>query len=130
MEFHYLQAFLLLSYTTPLSLKKIPNQYCGDHDDSTCDTCKARPWWLIETNVGMIKVGWRKRVIVLNWKATGIPLGYNDVTEADVTKDQYEVHCYGYDDLLRNWERMLHILRCKKRDELRAAEEAAKGNVA
>lgn len=127
MEFQYLQAFLLLAYEAPpLSLTKIPNEYCGDHDNPkgvNCEICQRRPWWLIETNVGKIKVGWRKRVIVLDWRATGFALGENDVTTANVTKDEYSVHCYGYADLLQKWEAMLHRLRCLRRDQLRAAEE-------
>jgi hypothetical protein len=42
-------------------VKEIPNGYCGD----TC--CPHLPWLLVTTKMGVIKVGWRKRVIHLEW---------------------------------------------------------------
>lgn len=49
------------------------------------------PWWLVTTEYGVIKIGWRKRVISINWEATAIRV---EVTSDDVTKDNDMVHAY------------------------------------
>lgn len=30
------------------------------------------PWWLVHTEFGMVKIGWRKRVIQIEWSRTGV----------------------------------------------------------
>lgn len=49
------------------------------------------PWWLVKTNKGIIEIGWRKRVISIDWSDTDISCM---VTEDDVTKDFDVVHAY------------------------------------
>lgn len=42
-----------------LNFKAIPNQYCS------CDVCS--PWFIVSTPDGDIKIGWRKRVVLIEW---------------------------------------------------------------
>ena len=48
-------------------------------------------WWLVKTPYGLIKMGWRKRVISIEWEDTGVPV---IVTEDQVTKEPYLVHAW------------------------------------
>ena len=52
---------------------------------------EANPWWLVTTEFGVIKIGWRKRVISIHWDETLIR---GQVTPHDVTKDSDMVHAY------------------------------------
>jgi len=49
------------------------------------------PWWLVKTPVGLIKIGWRKRVISIEWEDTPIR---KIITEDSVTKNQTMVHAW------------------------------------
>ena len=51
------------------------------------------PWWLVKTPTGLVKIGWRKRVIAIDWSDTGVSA---NVTEDDVTKDLSSVHAWSY----------------------------------
>lgn len=46
-------------------------------------------WWLVKTHWGMIEIGWRKRVISIDWSDTEIQA---NVTEDQVTKTPFLVH--------------------------------------
>ena len=63
----------------------IPNEYCK------CERCK--PWGLLSTLAGDIKIGWRKRVILISWEATGVQLPYL-FKEEDVTQGGDYVHAW------------------------------------
>lgn len=49
------------------------------------------PWWLVKTPLGLVKIGWRKRVISISWEDTTIR---KVVTTDDVTKDSTMVHAW------------------------------------
>lgn len=49
------------------------------------------PWYLFRTPLGLIRIGWRKRVISIHWEDTPIK---KTVTEDNVTKDEQMVHAY------------------------------------
>ena len=49
------------------------------------------PWWLAQTSIGLVRIGWRKRVVEIDWEATGIKAV---VTEDDVTKGATMVHAW------------------------------------
>jgi hypothetical protein len=51
------------------SLQTIPNQR------NTRDEL-ARPWFEVDTSLGQIAIGWRKRVISIDWSDTGRDLSY------------------------------------------------------
>lgn len=114
-----IMAFIRMAYEKPLSLKRLPNGYCGDHPEK-CEICAARPWWEIEfEGVGPVVVGWRKRVIVIDWSKTGRQLMPKMVTEDDVTKNAVLVHAYGYGKAIMYLQQVLDLLRRQRRDEER-----------
>lgn len=49
------------------------------------------PWYLFRTPLGLIRIGWRKRVISIHWDDTPIR---KEVTAENVTKDDTMVHAW------------------------------------
>jgi hypothetical protein len=66
---------------------KLQNGYWGNLPESN----EHSPWWLVKTESGLIQVGWRKRVLEIDWSDTGIRFV---VTEDDVTKSDSMVHAW------------------------------------
>jgi len=87
-----LRAVFLLAGLEVKSFHKLPNGYCGD----TC--CLHRPWALAETKYGLIKIGWRKRVISIEWpkeaEVHGKSVKSNE--ESWITDWENGVHAYGW----------------------------------
>ena len=73
-----------------LNMWEIQNQYWPE---TYVEERKRSPWWLVKTPKGVIKIGWRKRVILIDWSDTGVNCV---VTEDDVTKDEMMVHAWSY----------------------------------
>jgi hypothetical protein len=72
------------------SIHELPNGYWPD---AYVDRRRDNPWWLVETEIGLVKIGWRKRVINIDWSATA----YRQIaTDDDVTKSEEMVHAWGY----------------------------------
>lgn len=70
--------------------EEIPNGYCSEY------CCKHLPWFVITTNKGRIKIGWRKRVINIDWSDSIIKEKANDLfEEEDVTKGDKYIHAWG-----------------------------------
>lgn len=69
------------------SIYETPNQYWGGKNDIT------GPWWLVVTQHGIIRIGWRKRVVEIDWSDTGRSV---EVTKDNVTKEPMLVHAWGY----------------------------------
>jgi hypothetical protein len=66
------------------------------HNEYSSDS--LRPWFIVTTKIGRIKIGWRKRVIVIDWsdstnKGRAVDLFATD----DVTKDLHMIHAWGYE---------------------------------
>lgn len=73
-------------------VEEIPNEYCS----SWC--CAGRPWFLITTKIGSIKIGWRKRIINIDWSRTAVRETAEQLFPGeDTTKDGYMIHAWGYD---------------------------------
>lgn len=86
-----LEAILLLAGITGYSTHKLINPYWPNHPDY--DRVRdGSPWWVVKVEgEGSITIGWRKRVISIDWQETqrrGI------VTVDDVTKADDHVHGY------------------------------------
>ncbi len=69
--------------------KEIPNEYNND---------KHSPWLLVTTPRGIIKVGWRKRVIVIDWSQSDIPTsGIELFASEETTKTDKSIHAWSYE---------------------------------
>lgn len=71
-------------------VQRIPNEYwAGDVHN---------PWLIVTTPVGHIKLGWRKRVINIDWSSTIIEAKAEDLfPDEDVTKYDKSIHAWGYE---------------------------------
>lgn len=56
-----------------------------------------RPWWLIETPIGLITIGHRKRVYIIDWSKTPIR---TVITMDNTTKDMEGVHAWGEEKMV------------------------------
>ena len=71
----------------------IPNGYHPNPDSTYYG-----PWFLVETPKGFIRMGWRKRVISIDWeRSTMTASGEQVVDEPRVTHWKKGVHCWGAD---------------------------------
>ena len=77
-----------LAGLVPRRMWELANGYWPDAP--TYDNIR-RPWWLVETAIGLIRIGWRKRVLEVDWEATGIE---GTVTSDDTTKAATYVHAW------------------------------------
>lgn len=55
------------------------------------DMIVNNPWWLVRTDLGLIVIGPRKRVINIDWSDTGIK---TNVTSDNVTCSETMVHAW------------------------------------
>lgn len=86
-----LEAILTLAGISVEGLHKIRNPYWPDHQQY--DQLRADfPWWAVKVDGGTITIGWRKRVIAINWIDTN---RRGSITRDDVTKDNNSVHAWG-----------------------------------
>ncbi len=86
------RADLLALFPTPIFVEAIPNGYAsGWHS-------KHLPWFVVTTSVGRITVGWRKRVISIDWSQTvGTKTSAELFAAEDVTKGERDIHAWSYD---------------------------------
>jgi hypothetical protein len=77
----------------PIYIEQIPDEYSRR---------KWMPWLMVTTPRGHFKVGWRKRVIELDWSKTNIhTCGTSSLFEKeDVTKDERYIHAWSYAKLV------------------------------
>jgi len=74
-------------------MRKITNEYC------TCDICG--PWFEVSVlGFGSVKIGWRKRVINIDWFGTGRNF-LNLFEKEDVTKWDKGIHAWTKDDAIK-----------------------------
>ncbi len=70
----------------------IDNEYCG----KAC--CYKYPWIIVTTNKGRIKLGWRKRVMNLDWSDSDLEIdGMKIFKDENATKGTNYIHCWGKD---------------------------------
>ncbi len=78
-------------FTNPIYVETIPNEYWGESS--------ATPWLMVTTDKGRIKIGWRKRVISIEWPDSDIKSSAEDLfPEENVTKDHKLIHAHSYED--------------------------------
>lgn len=75
-----------------VTLEAIKNQYCG------CDYCA--PWFKIQTEFGNFTIGWRKRVINIDWSEVDPKNEAHLVSlfsKENTTKGSSGIHAHGWD---------------------------------
>jgi len=73
-------------------VEEIPNGHCSDY------CCRHLPWFIVTTSKGRIKIGWRKRVIQIDWSDSLIKEESEMMfPNEDVTKFDKVIHAWGYD---------------------------------
>ena len=85
------RAFFTLADIPVTHVWELVNQYWEVWCENTGKECPRGPWWLMQTPYGLIRIGWRKRVISIEWEASGVR---GEVTEDSVTKDDTCVHAW------------------------------------
>ncbi len=77
-------------FTCPIFVEEIPNGYCS----RAC--CKDKPWLIVTTKFGRIKIGWRKSVISIDWsQSTIVNTAEGLFPDENVTKDGKLIHAWG-----------------------------------
>lgn len=95
MEAMFDSAFQMAGYEGA-QFTPIPNEYgSGDY---------LGPWYEVRTGFGIITIGWRRRVIQIDWSQTGQDLEY--LFEEAGTKAAHYVHAYGYREASEYLERI------------------------
>lgn len=75
-----------------IHVELIDNEYCSQ----SC--CYHLPWIMVTTPKGRIKLGWRKRVINIDWSESDINLDGNEIFKDEkVTTSDRSVHAWGYE---------------------------------
>jgi len=76
-------------FNAPIFVEEIENGYCN----RWC--CKHLPWFVVTTSIGRFKIGWRKRVISIDWFETiGTDTADNLFTDENVTKYKKTIHAW------------------------------------
>lgn len=87
---------LLSRFPSKIYAERIPNEYSNDAWG------KMRPWYLVTTERGKFKIGWRKRVIVLDWSQSDIKSDAETLFPHEyVTKEGKMIHAGSYEDVER-----------------------------
>lgn len=102
------QALLLLTGFKEKRVHQLVNGYYGWWDDTYL------PWYLFETDVGLIKIGWRKHVINIDWESTGVH--WERPVDKDVTYGENFTHAWGYDKALEYLKLLYPVLKQHKEE--------------
>lgn len=101
----FAKVFEKAGYPKPFNYTEIPNEYCGP---TGCEICASHPWLLVGTPFGPLKVGWRKRVISIDWTATAIKTKAEKLFHLeDTTKWDHGIHAWGYGDMQQYLAKLL-----------------------
>lgn len=93
-DLDYFRALFLLAGIQAAKWHELANQYWPP---SYTELRAQHPWYLAMTPHGPVRIGWRKRVISINWEDTEVR---RILTEDDVTKDETMVHAWSYEKAL------------------------------
>lgn len=87
---------ILALFKTVVFVEEIPNGYCSR------GCCKHLPWFIVTTPVGRFRIGWRRRVILIDWEQTVRTKTSEELFAAEkVTKDQKMIHAWNLKDAAR-----------------------------
>lgn len=84
------RALFLLAGIHVSKLHQLENKYWPE---PYVEERKRSPWWLAMTAAGPVTIGWRKRVISIDWEDTALRIV---VTKDEVTKGETYVHAWSY----------------------------------
>lgn len=91
-----------------LNTKPLPDGYGYTPDDPRYFEMPPRcAWWFVKTCAGWVEIGWRKRVISINWQDTHVR---QVITEDDVTKEDTYVHAYDFGKALEYLMKLAPLL--------------------
>jgi hypothetical protein len=85
---------LLGCFDQPIYADEIASEYGNDW------FYKNKPWYVVTTKFGRIKLGWRKRVISIHWENNPhLPFTADELfPDVQDTKGKDFIHAYGYED--------------------------------
>jgi len=87
---------LLGLFSDSIFVEDIPNGYCSDW------CCRHLPWFRVTTPVGHFRIGWRKRVIHIEWTDTVVDVEAKDLfPDEDVTRYDCIIHAWSLEDAKR-----------------------------
>lgn len=100
----YLVDFKILFTTAkldPIYIEEMSNQYCSRH------CCIDKPWYRITSKIGPIKIGWRKRVIHIDWSESAVKASGPDLfPDEDVTVSDSFIHAWSYEKAVKYLTRL------------------------
>jgi len=64
------------------------------------------PWWLLQTEIGLIQLGWRKNVIHIQWDACAVR---GIVTSDEVSKGDTYVHAWSTEKAIEYLRELLRM---------------------
>lgn len=80
-------------FDTPIYVSEIPNEY------SDVWYNKHLPWFVVTTKEGHVKIGWRKRVIEIDWSGTDNTQSAEELfPDENVTKHEQSIHAWSLED--------------------------------
>lgn len=88
---------ILACFPGQVYVDEIPNEYSPQYYKA------LDPWFVVTTPKGRIKIGWRKRVMEIDWTDTVSPFPFGKqkaqelFPDENVTKGEYYIHAYGYE---------------------------------
>jgi hypothetical protein len=83
---------LLACFPDCIYVEEIPNGYCSDY------CCRHLPWFIVTTTRGRVKIGWRKRVISIDWsECPDTDISINLFPEENVTMGARDIHAWDYE---------------------------------
>lgn len=95
---------LLGCFPEQIYVKEIPNGYHESY---------LKPWFEVTTKKGIIIIGWRKRVIVIDWSKSDITQKAEDIFGSELV-DGYKptmydklIHAWGYDKAKQYIQKLL-----------------------
>jgi hypothetical protein len=89
-------------FSEPIFVEELPNKYCS----RWC--CAHLPWFRVTTKKGIFVIGWRKRVISINWAETVDTKDAKTLFAGEtVTKGEKSIHAWGLEDARRYVETIM-----------------------
>lgn len=102
------RAAITALFPCPIFVEEIPNGYCSQY------CCAFKPWFVITTSVGRIKIGWRKSVINIDWSDSAIKGRASEIFPNEEAWPGYEttqgdkyIHAHGYGDAKKYIARLM-----------------------